>query len=239
MGATPPGGLAPRSASGAGTGAGEARALLLAGAMAGPLYIGLGVAQALLREGFDPRIHALSLLANGPMGWVQTLNFVLAGALVAAGAVGVWRVLAGKRGGRWASILLGLYAVGLLGAGLFPADAGAGFPPGTPSPEAMSQAGLLHFVFGALGFYALAGCIAVFAWRYLKGGRSGWAAATAGTALVFLAGFLSMASGPPAPATMLAFYGVVALSWVWLTWALLDLREGRGAEPEGASQGGP
>jgi aminoglycoside 3-N-acetyltransferase I len=97
----------------------------------------------------------------------------------------------------------------------------------------MSRAGLLHFVFGALGFYALAGCMAVFAWRYLKEGRGGWAAATAGTALVFLAGFLSMASGPPAPATMLAFYGVVALSWVWLTLGPAGPARGSGGEVGG------
>jgi hypothetical membrane protein len=217
--------VTPSVAAPAEVGPGHGRALL-AGALAGPLYVGLGAAQAFLREGFDPRIHALSLLANGPMGWVQTLNFVLAGVLVAAGAVGVRRALAGGRGGAWGPVLLGIYGLGLVGAGVFPADPGAGFPPGTPDPEGMSRVGLLHFVFGALGFYALAGFMAVFAWRYLKEGRGVWSAATAGIALVFLGGFLSMASGPPAPATMLVFYGVVALSWGWLTLALLDLRGG-------------
>ncbi len=201
----------------------RARHLLLAGALAGPLYLVLGAAQALLRPGFDPRIHALSLLANGPMGWVQTLNFLLAGALVAVGALGVRRVLAGHRGGRAIPILLGAYAVGLVGAGLFPADPGAGFPPGAPDPAGMSQAGLLHFAFGAAGFYALAGAMGVFTWRYLEDGRRGWAAATALTGAAFLAGFLTMASGSPSPSTMLAFYGVVAWSWGWLTLALLDL----------------
>jgi hypothetical protein len=201
----------------------RARSLLLAGALAGPIYVALGAGQAFLRAGFDPRIHALSLLANGPFGWVQTLNFVLAGALVGAGALGVRRVLAGSRGGRSIPILLGVYAVGLIGAGLFPADPGAGFPPGTPDPVGMSQVGLLHFVFGAIGFYALVGAMGVVAWRFLKAGRRGWAGASAVTGAVFLTGFLSMASGPPAPATMLAFYGVVAGSWVWLTLVLLDV----------------
>ena len=125
----------------------------------------LGAAQALLRPGFDPRLHALSLLANGAFGWVQTLNFLLAGAMVGAGAMGVRGNLAGTRGGRAIPILLAVYAVGLVGAGLFPADPGAGFPPGSPDFVGMSQVGLLHFVFGALGFYALAGAMGVFAWR--------------------------------------------------------------------------
>jgi hypothetical protein len=197
--------------------------LLLAGALAGPLYVALGAAQALLRPGFDPRLHALSLLANGAFGWVQTLNFLLAGAMVGAGAMGVRRNLAGTRGGRAIPILLAVYAVGLVGAGLFPADPGAGFPPGSPDFVGMSQVGLLHFVFGALGFYALAGAMGVFAWRFLKAGRRGWAGASALTGVAFLAGFLAMASGPPSPATMLAFYGVVLGSWVWLTLVFLQL----------------
>jgi hypothetical membrane protein len=218
-----------------------ARPLLVAGAVAGPLYLALGAAQALLRPGFDPRLHALSLLANGPFGWVQTANFLLAGLLVAAGALGVRRALTGTRGGSWGPVFLGVYAVGLVGAGVFPADPGAGFPPGTADPVGMSRTGLLHFVFGAIGFYALVGAMVVFAWRYLKAGRKGWAATTAVTAGAFLAGFLSMASGPPAPATMLAFYGVVAWSWAWLTLALLDLtrpapRSAAFAEP--AADGG-
>ncbi len=209
----------------------SARGLLLAGAVAGPLYVALGAGQALLREGFDPRIHALSLLANGPMGWVQTLNFLLAGALVAAGALGMRRLLAGSRGGRWGPILLGVYAVGLAGAGIFPADAGAGFPPGTPDPVSMSRTGLLHFVFGALGFYALAGCMGVVAWRYLKVGRKGAAGLTVLASIVFLAGFLSMASGPPSPGTMLAFYGVVFLTWVWLTAVMVELARASAGAP--------
>lgn len=208
----------------------HARPLLLAGALAGPLYLALGAAQALFRSGFDPRLHALSLLANGPMGWVQTLNFLLAGALVAAGAVGARRVLAGRRGGRWIPGLLGSYALGLVGAGMFPADPGAGFPPGTPDSVGMSQTGLMHFVFGAIGFYALAGAMIASAWRYWMAGRLAWAALTFITALAFLVSFLALASGPPAPATMLTFYAAVACSWAWLTVALLDLARSTSAE---------
>jgi hypothetical membrane protein len=202
---------------------GRGRALLLAGALAGPLYLGLGGAQALLRSGFDPRVHALSLLANGPMGWVQTFNFILAGVLVLTGGLGARRVLKGHPGGSWVPLLLGAYALGLVGAGVFPADPGAGFPPGSPEFEGMTRTGLLHFIFGALGFYALAGAMGVMAWRYRKEGRAGWAVGTGATALIFLAGFIAMASGPPSAVTMLAFYGVVALSWGWLSLAFLDL----------------
>ena len=44
------------------------RIALIAGAIAGPLYVGVGTLEAVLRSGFDIRIHSLSLLANGSWG---------------------------------------------------------------------------------------------------------------------------------------------------------------------------
>jgi hypothetical protein len=43
----------------------------------------------------------------------------------------------------------------LLGAGIFYADPGRGFPVGTEATQGISRSGLLHFVFGGIGFYAL------------------------------------------------------------------------------------
>jgi hypothetical protein len=51
------------------------KALLLGGAVAGPLFIMVGLGQALLRDGFDLGHNTLSLLSNGAFGWVQVLNF--------------------------------------------------------------------------------------------------------------------------------------------------------------------
>jgi hypothetical protein len=48
-----------------------ARTALVAGAIAGPIYVGVGTVEALLRPRFDIRIHSLSLLANGPWGWAH------------------------------------------------------------------------------------------------------------------------------------------------------------------------
>jgi hypothetical protein len=47
------------------------RTLLALGAAAGPLYVIVGLAQILTREGFDWTRHALSLMSNGAWGWVQ------------------------------------------------------------------------------------------------------------------------------------------------------------------------
>src|SRR5215831_16792598 len=66
--------------------------LLRWGMMAGPFYLAVGLAQAFTRQGFDFARHPLSVLANGPGGWIQTANFVITGAMVIAAAVGVQRV---------------------------------------------------------------------------------------------------------------------------------------------------
>jgi Protein of unknown function (DUF998) len=193
------------------------RALLGAGIAAGPFYMIVGVVQAFSREGFDVRRHALSLLSNGSLGWIQIANFLISGLLVIGGALGVRRALSGGRGGTWGPILLGVYGVGLIGAGIFVADPGLGFPPGTP------MNGILHFVFGGIGFYGLiAGCF-VFGWLFQKSGRPGWAVYSLLSGLIFFVSFAAIASGSKGPATILGFYGAVAWIWLWHSAVLMRL----------------
>ena len=58
------------------------RILLLCGAIAGPLFIFTVLIQDYTRPGFDPRLDPLSLLSLGDWGWVQIVNFALAGVLI-------------------------------------------------------------------------------------------------------------------------------------------------------------
>ena len=144
--------------------AGGTRSLLTCGMLAGPIYLAVGIAQGLLRDGFDFERHPLSVLANGPGGWVQTANFVVTGLLVVSAAVGLQRVL--RATSRATGIFLGAFGVSMLVAAVCPADPMDGFPVGTPLgvPTSMSTLGLLHFAAGGLGFVALAvacsGCLA-------------------------------------------------------------------------------
>ena len=57
------------------------RILLLCGAIAGPLFILTVLIQDYTVPAFNPRLQALSLLSLGEWGWVQIVNFVLAGVL--------------------------------------------------------------------------------------------------------------------------------------------------------------
>jgi len=211
-----------RASEASGRDGGGTRLLLTCGAVAGPLYILAGLTQAFTREGFDVRRHALSLLANGDLGWIQTGNFVVSGLLVIAGAIGLRRALAGTRGGTWGPLLLAIYGLGLMGVGFFPADPVAGFPPGTPEPRSVSRTGFLHFVSGGIGFYAFIAASFVFARRFRGTGENGWALGSAILGAGFLASFVAIASGSTSSATILPFYFAVAAVCVWL--ALLHMK---------------
>jgi hypothetical protein len=192
------------------------RILLTCGLISGPLYLLLGFAQALTREGFDMRRHPLSMLSNGDLGWIQVLNFLVSGALVVAAAIGVRRVLRGGRAGTWGPILLAAYGLGMIGAGIFRADPGAGFPPGTPGATTISTAGLLHFIVAAVGFYALIAACFVFARRFAAQGRRGWMAYSIFSGVFFLVAFMALASGQTASFFMLFLYAAVVWVSIWL-----------------------
>jgi hypothetical protein len=194
------------------------QALLCAGITAGPLYLLAGLIQALTREGFDMRRHAISLLSNGDLGWIQIANFLVSGLFVILGALGVRRVLNAEMGGTWGPLLLAIFGLGLIGAGIFVADPGSGFPPGTPMKSTgLSRDGMLHFVFGGLGFYGLIAACFVFARRFLKSRRVGWAAYSVLAGVLFFAAFAAIASGSKGTAIMLGFYAAVAWIWIWHT----------------------
>ena len=198
--------------------AGFDRVLLTAGALAGPVYIGLGLGQALFRPGFDITRHDLSLLSNGELGWIQVANFVLSGVLVIAGGVGLRSSLQRGRGHTWGPLLLAGYGLGLVGAGLFVADPAFGFPPGTPADaNSSSWHGLLHILTAALGFAALIGSCGVFSSRFAAERQSVWTVYSIVTGLVFLAGFVGVASGSGNSWSVIGFWIAVVLAWSWIT----------------------
>jgi Protein of unknown function (DUF998) len=104
----------------------ETARLLACGVLAGPLFLAVLMIQAFTRNGFDLSRHPISLLSLGDLGWIQIANFVVTGALMVACATGMRRVLRPGRSGTWAPRLVGAFGVGLILAGVFTTDAGAG-----------------------------------------------------------------------------------------------------------------
>jgi hypothetical membrane protein len=198
---------------------GVTRSLLAFGVIAGPFYVAVSLAQAVVRDGFDLTRHDWSLLANGAGGWIQITNLILTGLMVVAAAVGWRRAMGTGIGGRWAPRLLAAYGVGMAAAGVFRADPMHGFPAGTPAgpPVAPTLHGTLHFVSGGVGFLALIIATLVMAKRFRREGRTGRAVGSIVTGVVFLASFVGIASGSASPTITLTFTAAVLLVWVWLS----------------------
>lgn len=204
--------------SGFDRGAAVTRSLLGYGVLAGPFYLVAGLIQACVRDGFDLLRHPLSVLANGPGGWVQTANFVLSGLMVLAAAVGFGRVLGpASRATRWS---LGLFGVSMLVAAVFRADPMDGFPAGTPlgPPTTISTMGFVHFAAGGLGFTALGASGLFAAWMMSRRNTPAMARLSLVSGLVVLLGFFG---GFLLPVGTLGIWIAVVVGWAWL--AVLSL----------------
>ncbi|MFJ3202779.1 DUF998 domain-containing protein [Streptomyces sp. NPDC086989] len=187
------------------------RPWLAGGIAAGPVFLAAGVAQGIARDGFDFSRNALSQLALGEAGWVQTANFLLAGVLLVMGAVGLRRVLSGTPGGSWAPVLIGVFGASFGAAAAFPADAGAGFPAGAPDATVLSGHAGVHVAAGMVGYLALCAAFVVLAGPLAARGHRRWAVASRLVPVVVLAGFAASA------ASVLAFTAGAGLGLLWLT----------------------
>lgn len=208
------------------THAGATRQLLTIGAIGGPAYIAAGLVQALLRDGFDLGHHPLSLLSTGRYGWIQILNFIVAGLITIAMAVGFHRAMDNQPGSRWTPRLLAAYGVGLVAAGVFVTDPMNKFPGGTPDgpPDKITWHGAAHLTFAGLGFAGLVAAMFVTARYFTRRNETRWARYTRATAVTFLVGFMSLSSGEANAARLAVFWVGMLAATIWLTATALRLR---------------
>ncbi|MFI7696647.1 DUF998 domain-containing protein [Nonomuraea sp. NPDC049655] len=188
--------------------------LLLAGALAGPIFFASATTQMLTREGFDITRHPISQLSTGDLGWIQILTFVLAGTGALALAVGVRRTLTEGIGRRALPILVGVFGAGLVAAGVFTMDPEKGFPAGTPEgPVAqMSWHGIAHSAAAAVAFTALAVAAVVMSVRCAR--RRSAPPAVPGAVLSAVAALvLLVPMSPDRMSVQIAVNGLVAFTW--------------------------
>jgi hypothetical protein len=160
------------------------RALLICGAIAGPLFVTTFLVEGALKADYDPMRHPVSSLALGPYGWIQAANFMVAGLLTLACAVGLLQ-LPGVRP-VIGTVLVGIWAIGLIGAGVFVTDPVSGYPPGTPpTPVEATTAGALHDLFSVPAFFGLGLACFVLA----AGGGWRWTVYSILTGTAFLVAF--------------------------------------------------
>jgi hypothetical protein len=186
------------------------RSLLTCGAVAAPLWAVVSLAQAATRDGFDITRHPLSILSTGSLGWLQITNFLVAGVLTVAGAIGLRRVLDSK----WAPRLILVNGIGMFAAGVFTMDPGNGFPAGTGTPQAMSWHSYGHMAAGSVAFFSLIAACYVLGRRFSRAGNRGYAIASrvAGTALLVGDGWAT--GGGQAGSLTLAVGAITAMLWV-------------------------
>lgn len=136
---------------------GHTRMMLLAGIVAGVIFIGVTAIEIFARPGFDIKRHAVSVLSLGDRGWVMIATFIVSGLLTLAFAIGLRQTLTGGWVGTLGPILIGLYGIGLILAGIFPAPAGLGFPPGTPNDlmPVMTPTAIVHSIAFMIAFSSL------------------------------------------------------------------------------------
>ncbi|GAB3971046.1 DUF998 domain-containing protein [Plantactinospora veratri] len=187
--------------------------LLAAGVLAGPLFLATTLIQFAVKADIDPRVHPLSMLSLGAAGWIQITNFIVAGLLVLASAAGLRRMLHGSPAGTWGPILIAGYGASLVMGGVLVVDPGHGYPAGAPAgpPQELSWHGTLHTFAGPLMGLALVGAALVFAYRFRRTDRGGWAAASYGTAAAYVA--LTIV-GIVAPDYRVMLAGG-AVGWLW------------------------
>jgi hypothetical membrane protein len=197
------------------------RRLLGAGVVAGPIFVCTAAIQVLTRDGFDLRRHPLSMLALGEHGWIQVINFILAGMLSLIFAAGVARRLPDGLGSTWAPRLFALYGAGLVIGGIFKADPALGFPAGAPEgyPEQLSVHGTIHAFAPPLAFLSIIAACFVIARRFAAEGMRRAAVLTR-----ILAVSCFVLSVPVGPGASVRLFVAVALAFGWMTAYAVYLR---------------
>jgi hypothetical protein len=120
-------------------------------------------------------------------------------------------------------LLVAVWAVGLLGAGVFVTDPVSGYPPGTPDRlSGNSWHGALHDLFSLLGFVALAAACFTFVRWFVGRGKRGWALYSAVSGVVFAVTFVLSSAGFAQVAGLVDLAGllqrvVVVVGFCWLT----------------------
>ena len=200
------------------------RLLLACGAIAPLLNIVVLLTLGATRPGYNAWQIPDSSLELGEGGWIQITNYIVTGVLLLGFAIGLRRVLRPGRGSTWEPILLGIYGLTFIAAGIFVTDPVLGYPPGASSTPTVH--GILHDLFGQLQFISLSVACFVLARRDATdpAGR-GWAWYSVATGLllaasdIFFALTFKLVDG--GPVGLIERIGIIAgCSWV----ALLAIR---------------
>lgn len=187
--------------------------LLWIGAAGAGLFMATFLVDGATRPGYRPLRDPVSALALGPRGWVQTVNFLLCGGAITAGAV----ALGGAVGSMLLAVVIGIFGLCLVASGLFPMDAMRGYPPGTPQgdPAEFTRRHELHDWAGVGVFFSfpVAAAIAAFSLDDLA-----WQVYSALTAVGGFMGFVAFGRAWEEDHRLAGLVQrvVIIIGWVWV-----------------------
>ena len=101
--------------------------LLIIGMATAVVFVAILLIEGALRPGYNPVYHTGSELSLGERGWIQIASFLQLGAGMFAFALGVNQALGTPIG----AVLLALFGLGMIAAGVFLTDPVRGYPPGS------------------------------------------------------------------------------------------------------------
>src|SRR5438045_3866334 len=207
------------------------RFLIAGGAIGSLLFMIVLLIEGATRPGYSAWHNYGSSLSLGPGGWMQIANFLVCGLLTLCFAIGLRQVFRTGRGSVWGPILIGVFSVALIVAGLFVTDPSLGYPPDTHGSGPQTLHGIIHGVAGLITFSSLAIASFVMARRFAGDPNwKGWAIYSNVTGVLVIVSFIASTAVSVldergvllgSPTGLLQRIGIIA-GWVWI--ALLAIR---------------
>jgi hypothetical protein len=199
-------------------------ALLLGGAIAGPVFVAAFMIEGATSSGYDPMRLPVSLLSTGEDGWRQVANFIVDGVLLLGFAIGLYRAF-GQRGtpATLGPLLVGVFALGVIGAGVFSTDPGAGYPPGVRPPIEPTTHSVLHDAVSLVVFVGLPIACFVLAREFAGWRDRRWTIYSVVTGTVLTIGVVLLLIGFNGTGGLSDEAGLIQRAWIVLGWGWITL----------------
>ncbi|BCL77932.1 DUF998 domain-containing protein [Ktedonobacteria bacterium brp13] len=206
--------------------------LIACGAIGPLLFILVFLVESATRPNYSAWHNFVSDLSESNQGWTQITSFLLCGTCVFCFALGLRQVFRSGKGAIWGPLLLGVFGLSLIIAGLFVTDPSLGYYPAGTSRSTQTLHGMIHMANAPLAFGSLTMAIFVLTRRFASDPVwRGWARYSLVTGLLFLGFFIACIVAqaldtngllPNSPTGLLERISII-IGWVWIALLALQL----------------
>jgi len=208
------------------------RLLIAAGAIGPLLFILVFLIEDATRPGYSPWHNFVSALSLSNQGWIQIVNFLVCGVLVLCFAFGLRQIFRSGKASTWGPLLLGIFGLSLIIAGIFVTDPSLGYYPPGISSSTQTLHGTIHGINAPIAFGSLTIAIFVLARRFASDPEwRGWAIYSLITGIILVASFIASLvvatldeKGilPNSPAGLLERIAII-IGWGWIALLAIQL----------------